>query len=234
MKKLTGILLLILVSLSVSGQRSADYGIYGGVTSYLGDINTNRLFYRPLPAGGIFYRFNLNPRQSIRANILLGSLQANDLDFNNNFQQTRNQSFSGPVAEGAVQFEFNFLPYSTQGKRWNYTPYIAAGIGIAYLNTTSSSSTPLLNDKPFQPVIPFSLGFKINIYKNLGIEAEYGFRKTFYDKFDGLKDNVDPHHEAWLHNNDWYSFAGIAFTWKIYNRLVGCPAFKDVDGSRRR
>jgi len=232
MKKLTGILLLILLSLSVSGQRSADYGIYGGVTSYLGDINTNRLFYRPLPAGGLFYRFNLNPRQSIRANILLGGLQANDLDFNNNFQQTRSQSFSGPVAEGAVQFEFNFLPYSTQGKRWNYTPYIAAGIGIAYLNTSSSNTT--INDKPFQPIIPISLGFKINIYKNLGIEAEYGFRKTFYDKFDGLKDNVDPHHEAWLHNNDWYSFAGIAFTWKIYNKLVGCPAFKDVDESRRR
>jgi hypothetical protein len=232
MKKLTGILLLILLSLSVSGQRSADYGIYGGATSYIGDINTNRLFYRPLPAGGLFYRFNLNPRQSIRANILLGSLQANDLDFNNNYQQTRNQSFSGPVAEGAVQFEFNFLPYSTQGKRWNYTPYIAAGIGMAYLNT--SSNTVPINDKPFQPIIPFSLGFKINIYKNLGIEAEYGFRKTFYDKFDGLKDNVDPHHEAWLHNNDWYSFAGIAFTWKIYNKLVGCPAFKDVDESRRR
>ena len=232
MKKLTGILLFILLSLSVFGQRSADYGILGGVTSYLGDINTNRLFYRPLPAGGIFYRFNLNPRQSIRANILLGGLQGNDLDFNNNFQQSRNQSFSGLVAEGVAQFEFNFLPYSTQGKRWNYTPYIAAGIGIAYLNTNSSSS--LINDKPFQPIVPFSLGFKVNIYKNLGIEAEYGFRKTFYDKFDGLIDNVDPHHKAWLHNNDWYSFAGIAFTWKIYNKLVGCPAFKDVDESRRR
>ena len=36
-----------------AGQRSADYGIFGGVSSYLGDINTNRLFYSPLPAGGI-------------------------------------------------------------------------------------------------------------------------------------------------------------------------------------
>lgn len=232
MKKLTGILLLILLSLSVSGQRSADYGIYGGVTSYLGDINTNRLFYRPLPAGGLFYRFNLNPRQSIRANILMGGLKGYDSDFSNRFQTSRNNNFDGFVTEGAVQFEFNFLIYSTQGKRWNYTPYIAAGVGFAYFNTTVNSS--LNNDNPTQPIIPFSLGFKINIHKNLGIEAEYGFRKTFYDKFDGLKDNVDPHHQAWLHNNDWYSFAGIAFTWKIYNKLVGCPAFKDVDESRRR
>ena len=225
MKKIPGLLLLLVLSLSAAGQRSADYGVYGGVTSYLGDINPNRLFYRPQPAGGLFYRYNLNPRQSIRANILLGSLKADDLDFRNNFQQTRALSFSGTVGELATQFEFNFLPYSTQGKRWNYTPYLAAGAGVSFINTGSVS---------YQPVIPFSLGFKINIHKNLGIEAEYGFRKTFYDKFDGLKDNVDPNHEAWLHNNDWYSFAGISFTWKIYNKLVGCPAFKDVDESRRR
>jgi hypothetical protein len=225
MKKIPGLLLLFVLSLSAAGQRSADYGIYGGVTSYLGDINPNRLFYRPQPAGGLFYRYNLNPRQSIRANILLGGLKANDLDFRNNFQQTRALSFSGTVAELAAQFEFNFLPYSTQGKRWNCAPYLAAGAGVSFINTESVT---------YQPIIPFSLGFKINIHKNLGIEAEYGFRKTFYDKFDGLKDNVDPHHEAWLHNNDWYSFAGIAFTWKIYNKLVGCPAFKDVDESRRR
>jgi len=40
------------------------------------------------------------------------------------------------------------------------------------------------------------------------------FVRLFYDKFDGLEDNVDPDHKAWLHNNDWYSFAGIAITWK--------------------
>ncbi len=232
MKKISGILLLILLSLSVSGQRSADYGIIGGVTSYLGDINTNRLFYRPQPAGGFFYRYNLNPRQSIRANILMGGLKGYDSDFSNLFQTSRNNNFDGFVTEGAIQFEFNFLTYSTQGRKWNYTPYIAAGVGVAYFSTNSNS--PLLNDKPVQPIIPFSLGFKINIHKNLGIEAEYGFRKTFYDKFDGLEEEVYTHHKAWLHNNDWYSFAGIAFTWKIYNKLVVCPAFKDVDKSRRR
>ncbi|HUU99945.1 MAG TPA: DUF6089 family protein, partial [Bacteroidales bacterium] len=84
------------------------------------------------------------------------------------------------------------------------------------------------------PVIPFSVGFKVNIHKNLGLEAEYGFRKTFYDNFDGLKDLVDPSDYAWLHNNDWYSFVGIALTWKIFNRLAGCPAFNDVDNKRKR
>lgn len=231
MKKLTVILFLTLLSLSVSAQRSADYGIYGGVTSYLGDINPGRLLYRPQPAGGFFYRYNLHPRQSLRANLMLGGLQGRDFDFSNPYQMARDSSFSGLFGEGVIQFEFNFLPYSTQGKKWNYTPYIAAGVGIAYFNTDSP-----INDRPIQPVLPFSIGFKVNIAKNLGLEVEYGFRKTFYDNFDGLTENIYPDHKdkAWLHNNDWYSFAGVAFTWKIYNKLVRCPAFNDVDAPRRR
>jgi hypothetical protein len=104
-----------------------------GVSSYLGDINPNRLLYSPLPAGGIFYRYNLNPRQALRTNLFIGGLRANDLDFNNAFQQARAASFSGTVGEWAVQFEFNFFPYSTEGKRWNFTPYFAAGAGIAFV-----------------------------------------------------------------------------------------------------
>jgi len=231
MKKLTVILFISALSLSVTAQRNADYGVFGGVSSYLGDINPNRLFYSLLPAGGLFYRYNLHPRQSLRANFLVGGLQGSDTDFSNPYQTARDSSFSGLFGEGVVQFEFNFLPYSTQGRRWNYTPYIAAGVGVAYFNTDSP-----YNDSPIQPVFPFSAGFKVNIAKNLGLEVEYGFRKTFYDNFDGLTENIDPQHKskAWLHNNDWYSFAGVAFTWKIYNKLVGCPAFNDVDAPRRR
>ena len=152
-------------------------------------------------------------------------VRANDLDFNNSFQQARAASFSGTVGEWAVQFEFNFFPYSTQGKIWNYSPYFAAGAGIAFINTGVFT---------YVPVIPFSVGFKVNIYKNMGLEAEYGFRKTFYDNFDGLKDLVAPSDYAWIHNNDWYSFTGIAVTWKIYNKLAGCPAYNDVDSKRKR
>ena len=190
MEKLLWVLTFLLTSLSVSGQRNADYGIFGGVSSYLGDINTNRIFYSPRPAAGLFYRYNFHPRQSIRASIIIGGLRADSLDFNNILTTARDSSsFSGTVGELAVQFEFNFLPYSTQGRKWNYTPYFAAGAGITYINTTTE---PLQsNTIPLIPVIPFSIGFKVNIHKNLGLEAEYGFRKTFYDNFDGVKDLID-------------------------------------------
>lgn len=225
MKRLPWILLSLSLTLTATGQRNADYGLLGGVSSYLGDINPSRLMYSPLPAAGLFYRYNLHPRHSLRASLLAGGLRGNDLDFNNTFQVTRGASFSGITGELAVQFEFNFLPFTTAGKLWDWSPYLAAGAGVAVINSTAFS---------VQPVIPFSAGIKFNIYKNMGLEAEYGFRKTFYDNFDGLKDMVDPADYGWLHNNDWYSFAGIAFTWKIYNKLAGCPAYEDVDGKRKR
>ena len=127
MKRKYLILLFILTTISMSGQHSSDYGVLGGVSSYIGDINPSALLYSPSPAGGLFYRYNLHPRQSIRTSLFIGGLKGNDLDFKNSFQQARAASFSGTVVEWAVQFEFNFFPYTTGGKRWGYTPYIAGG-----------------------------------------------------------------------------------------------------------
>jgi hypothetical protein len=225
MKKYFCIPIFIILFLPVYAQRNADYGVFGGVSSYIGDINPERILYSPSPAAGFFYRYNLHPRQAIRMNLLAGGLKANDLDFNNSFQQNRGASFSGVAGELSAQFEFNFFDYTTFGKWFDYSPYIAAGMGVAMINTVGVS---------YIPVIPFSVGFKINIYKNLGLEAEYGFRKTFYDNFDGLKDFIDPADHGWLHNNDWYSFLGVSLTWKMYNRLAGCPAYYDVDSKRKR
>ncbi len=225
MKRIHWLLLFLFLSLSLSGQRNSDYGVFAGVSSYLGDINPNRLLYSPLPAGGIFYRLNLNPRQALRTNLFIGGIRANDLDFKNAFQQARGASFSGTVGELAMQFEFNFLPYSTEGKLWDFTPYFAAGAGIAFINSASFK---------YIPVIPFSFGFKVNVYKNIGLEAEYGFRKTFYDNFDGLNDLVAASDIGWIHNNDWYTFTGIAVTWKIYNKLAGCPAYGEMNSKRKR
>jgi hypothetical protein len=224
MKRVPWIFLFISLTVTVAGQRNSDYGVFIGVSSYMGDINPNRFMYSPLPAGGLFYRYNFHPRHALRGSVFFGGIRANDLDFKNSFQRARAASFSGTVGELALQFEFNFLPYTTEGKRWDYTPYFAAGAGVAIINSTTFAC---------KPVIPFSLGFKVNIYKNMGLEAEYGFRKTFYDNFDGLKDLVAPSDYAWIHNNDWYSFAGIALTWKIYSRLTGCPAYSDVDEKRK-
>lgn len=191
----------------------------------MGDINPATPFYKSSPALGFIYRYNFHPRHALRTNIFYGGIKANDLDFNNDFQQARGESFKSSVLEWAVQFEFNFLPYTTTGKWWDYSPYFALGAGLC------------LTDSPgltFKPVIPFSVGLKVNIYKNTGLEVEYGFRKTFYDNFDGLTDNINPDHHTWTHNNDWYMFAGVTFTWKMFHDLTTCPAYDDYKDKKRR
>jgi hypothetical protein len=217
MKRTYWLLLFFCFSLSLSGQRNSDYGVLAGSSSYLGDINPDKLLYTPRLAGGIIYRFNFNPRQALRTNILYSVIQAK----NTNGQV----SVSTTVLEWALQYEFNFFPYSTEGKRWNYTPYFAAGAGIAYIDVT---------EHKWQPIIPFSFGFKVNIYKNMGLEAEYGFRKTFFDNFDGVTDPIAPEDVPWIHNNDWYSFLGVGVTWKMFNRLAGCMDYSNGGPKRRK
>src|SRR5215469_15010236 len=102
MKKRFCFFIFAFIPLIIFSQQKADYGVFGGVSSYLGDINSAKILYSPSPAAGVFYRYNLNPRHSLRANLFAGRLGANDSDFNNSFQQNRGASFSGTVSEMAL------------------------------------------------------------------------------------------------------------------------------------
>src|SRR5690606_5555695 len=99
--------------------------------------------------------------------------------------------------------------------------YIAGGAALSMM----SQAGPFLS-------VPFSAGFKVNVANQVGVEIEYGFRKTFTDKLDGQFEITDsggePVDRTWTHNNDWYSFLGVSVTWKIYNKLAGCPAFAEM------
>ena len=212
---------------NVSAQRNADWGITAGVSNYIGEINPQDLSKSPSPAGGVFFRYNFHPRHSIRAS-LMGLGIRGDGNIPAALAQNGNEaSFSGFVGEMAGIFEFNFFPYSTEGggRKIVNSPYLACGVGVAFINTSVTT---------FTPVIPISIGYKINFQKNMGLELEYGFRKTFYDNFDGLTDPIDPDDGTWTHNNDWYSFAGLAFTWKMFNDVIGCPAYGDQKSKKSR
>ena len=226
MRKSVFLALIFLITVPALAQRKADYGISAGVTSYIGDINQERLIYKPGPACQFFYRYNFNPRQAVRINLLAGNVRGDDYDFDNLIQQTRGSSFNSIVGELGACYEFNFFPYSTQkGRKVDHTPYLSAGIALSEVNTEGLS---------FFPSIPFTIGYKINVYNNIGLEFEYGFRKTFYDNFDGLKDMIAPEDHTWTHNNDWYSYMGIGITWKLYNKLSGCPAINDTNNEKKR
>ena len=101
--------------------------------------------------------------------------------------------------------------------------------------------------------IPFGVGAKANLSKNIGLSFEWGMRKTFTDYLDDVsKKYYDPAALAAARgttaaamsdpsigtdpgvsnagrqrgnptNKDWYSFIGIALTIKLKDRPEPCP-----------
>lgn len=206
MRKAFTILILTAASLAAFSQRSADYGFSLGIVNYLGEINPQNTFFKPGPAAQIFYRYNFNPRQAVRANLMGGYMTP----------------LGSPLGELGGTYEFNFFPYSTlRSRRVDYTPYIAGGAALSIMSTAGAFLS-----------VPFSAGFKVNVANNIGLEIEYGFRKTFTDKLEDQSKITDPDppvDQTWTHNNDWYSFLGVSVTWKMYNKLAGCPAFAEIE-----
>ncbi len=222
------IILSIFISICIQNiyaQRDANVGIFVGTAYYMGDINPNKHFYRPRPSFGVIYRYNFNKRYAIRANGYYANLSGSDLDFINDYHPDRYVNpaeFSTSLLDATLQFEFSFLPYMPNTKKWNYTPYISGGIG--YSTILSSSSTTGESALPHF-TLPFSIGLKLTINKKVSTGIEWEFRKTMSDRIDGVMNPSGI--ESIIHNNDWYSFAGIFITYKFFNFAVDCPAYSD-------
>ena len=185
----------------------------------MGDINPSRQFYSPSLAIGPVYRYNFELRNSVRMSAIYHTLQGNDNDFNDPFQTLRNASFKTSYIDFAAVYEFNFLPYQTASRKYNRTIYLLGGLGYNLIVTSTAPANSLLT-------MPFGLGYKFNAGKKLSIGAEVSVRKTFNDKIDGVENFGLEGDKHLFGNNDWYTFAGIFITYKIFSFREDCPAYK--------
>lgn len=212
-------LILMLASGMTLAQPNANFGVFAGTAYYMGDINPGRHFYRPKISYGALYRFNINTRYSLRANAYVADLSGSDLDFPERLHPDRPYNpatFSTSLLDLALQLEFNFLPYTPTIGKWAYTPYISTGIaGDLIMGSTVDAQNHLS--------FPFGIGLKVNLTSRLSAGAEWSFRKAFYDGVDGQENPSGK--SSLIHNNDWYSFAGIFITFKFFNFVADCPAY---------
>jgi hypothetical protein len=209
---------LILPSL-VSAQRNADFGVFVGTAYYMGDINPSRHLYRPAISYGALYRININTRYAIRANAYIADLSGSDSDFPERINPDRPFNpahFQTSILDLGLQLEFNFLPFTPNMVKWDYTPYIAAGVAGSMI---VGSDVNAMNALSF----PFGAGVKVNLTSRLTVGAEWSFRKTFNDRIDGIENPSGVN--SLLHNNDWYSFLGVFITFKFFNFATDCPAY---------
>lgn len=263
----------VLSGFSQRNKKSAEIGVFIGGSYYIGDLNPlGHLNQFTKPAGGIVFRYNFNTRLAVRGNFLVGSVEAYDSFSNSSAAQQRNLTFKSPIQELSAQLEFNFLDYQIGNEKRKFSPYIFLGIaGFKFnpqgdLNGDWVALQPLGTEgqgleggatrkkyKLIQLSIPFGVGVKANLSKNIGISFEWGMRKTFTDYLDDVsKKYYDPLLLAYYRGGtsavmsdrsigtdaaygntgrqrgnpttkDWYSFVGIALTIKLKERVEPCP-----------
>jgi hypothetical protein len=210
MKSFLFTLSLMLICFCAVAQKQ-EVGFMGGISTYKGELNPTLLdskFFSP--AGGIFYRYNLNHFFSSKTAICVGQIFGDDAKSSDAFNKNRNLSFSSSILDISTQMEFNFLPYEIGNKKLPFAPYIFIGIGIFKFNPQTNYTDPLTGETSsvdLQPLgtegqgttnypdrkeyaltqisIPFGGGLKINVGQ-FGIGVDIGVRKTFTDYLDDV------------------------------------------------
>ncbi|GAP70939.1 outer membrane protein beta-barrel domain [Bacteroidales bacterium 6E] len=236
------ILLLItglILSFSALAQKTADIGIWGGGSGYLGDLENTSLNDFTFPTIGAYFRYNFHERAGVRAMLLSGNMAAEGIIQNHPWEFKKN------VRDFSLQAEINFLRYSTGNRKAAFSSYLTGGIGLmnyryeydqAFMHTITPNTNKGTDDESknvIAPSLPFGMGFKFNVGKRLGLGVEYQMRKLLDDRLDNLddplahinNDNIEVTYRDRLHNNDWAGFLGLHLTYKIFLGKVPCPAY---------
>lgn len=244
MKKIVLAFTAIALTFSGFAQRTADIGVWGGASTYWGDIKQTSPIHSFNLNLGAYFRYNFNKRVGLRAMFIMGRFNGEGIVENEDIMW----NFRKMAQDISLQVEINYLDYVLGEKKTPFTPYIMGGFGMMFFPYTLdpaklSAINPwfgtqnVIEESVVTPTIPFGFGFKFSIGEKLGIGMEYQLRKTFSDKLDDLDDplrfntnnndeDVTVKYNDMLHNNDWPGYAGIHITYKIYFVKKPCPAYE--------
>lgn len=216
MKKLFLLCCSLVYFIPVQAQKNDDLGIFAGTSYYLGELNPSGHFQPLNPSLGLLYRHNFNPHHSLRWNLNYVRTSAQKPDMEYLYNRT---SFTSSLVDMALQFEFNFMPFKPYTRFIQQTTYVSGGAGMAIAGKPGGTG--------YEFVIPFGLGWKLNINDRFSMALAWEFRKTFFDDLDGVHTLNDPSYSSFMHNNDWYAFAGLIITYNLFNLKTPCPAYGD-------
>jgi hypothetical protein len=235
-----------------------EIGIFIGGSYYLGDLNPRQHFYMTRPAFGGFYRYAWDYRGAARFGFNWGQIEGDDAQSENKDQIERNLNFKSSIQEFYGIAEFNFYDYRIGNEKHFFTLYVFAGLSVFHFNPLGNvggnswiALRPLQTEGQskayplWQVSIPFGIGIKINVAKNVGLGIEWGPRKTFTDylddvsgKYPDLSVNPPKGQMGMLMSNrtkypwffisgysrgnpytkDWYFFTGLTINIKITSK----------------
>lgn len=217
LKFLFSLLVALLLSISMKAQRH-EIGVQLGISNLVGDVgNTSYILQKPVLSnisaygipfyGGLVYRMNFNPYQTLRFNFGYSHIQFRDIDAKENYRRQRKLSGTNSIYEADVLFEYNLFPVNDEQKSL-LSPYIFGGLGgmitsVAqatlqhdfYRDTNGTAIYPR-NPNDFETIatlkqgqkatlsIPFGVGLKYKFNYNWALFGEFMFRPTFSDGID--------------------------------------------------
>jgi hypothetical protein len=236
---------------STGWSQDLEIGLTGGGMYYLGDLNPGQHFKGTNVAFGVIARYTLDTRWAVRLNAIYGKVKGDAST--SSFLPERNLNFTSNVTDIGAVVEFNFLPYFTGSFKSSVSPYIYTGVSIFFYNPfsngvslrelgTEGQNIGFRDRSPYGSYgisVPFGVGGKFSLAKNLGIQVFWEIHKTFTDYLDDvsttyyLVKGTDPENPvagqmsdptaSYLpgmqrgneKNQDWYAFFGVSVTYKF-------------------
>ena len=202
------VLALMTISLSINAQSviaSTEIGASAGLSYYIGDLNSNH-FSTSKPAASIMVRRNLDRRFSLKAEIKLSNIAADDRTSSDSISLDRGLHFKSAIQELSGLIEFNFLPYEIGNPAYKWSPYLFTGISIFNFNplaentngewielqplgTEGQGTTAYPDRKKYsrtQFSIPLGGGLKFSVNESFNILFSFSMNKTFTDYLDDV------------------------------------------------
>lgn len=238
MKRILLVFATVWITVSGFAQKTADIGIWGGTSSYFGDMKEVDPFQSFNLNVGAYFRYNFNARVGLRAMFLTGSLAESGVI------EGKTWYFNKNVQDLSLQVEINYLKYILGVRKTPFSSYVTVGIGVAYFpyhmdSVLIAGFNPHHNkgsdfdESGIVTTIPFGIGFKYSLSRRLAIGIEYQMRKLFNDKLDNLDDPLafinkekEVLYTSKVHNNDWLAYLGVHLTYKIFMGKNACPVYE--------
>lgn len=234
MKQLTILCIAIMLS-TVSYSQRHEIGLFLGTSYYNGDLNPSVPFLLPNPAGGIAYRYMINPRWNFKFNAYWGQLEGDDQYNPDKGLRDRNLYFKTNILEFAGIMEFNFMRFVPGSDNERFAPYIFGGLSVFRFNprahfneqwfdlqplgTEGQGTTAYPDRSPYSLVsvgIPFGIGVKYSIGANTTISFEWGMRKTFTDYIDDVSRTYADPFVLWQENTQ----ASMIFGNRMFDEAI--------------
>ena len=196
------------VTVDALGQRrgsTKEIGYQLGTMWYLGDVNPNNLLRSVShTAQGAYFRYNVNPRVSVRAQYVQGAVEVFDANHPNAHQQRRDLGFFNLVNEMSFTTEVNFRDHVVGNPKRRLVPFLSAGLAVFGHDPSGVKSNGLMEPLlevgtegqgwfPGEPryknwglAVPFGLGWKGTLGSTMTFQVEWGARKLWTDHLDDV------------------------------------------------